>query len=1095
MEVIMYLSLRKTTIILLGLLFAFSASAVYAEVLTSAEGYQYFSDRMIVCTTKDSPKLNTGELATAGFTTGVQSIDNLCAQYGVERVEPYYKGKLKRAVHLKELMSRTYVFFINETKSVHEARVAFSADTNVEHTDLWDIPVPFYTPNDPRLNQQWFLGQINAYDAWDIIRGQQSEFGIIGISDTGVYYEHPDLEPNMWINGPEDINGNGTYEPYDESSGGDWNYEDDDDNGYEDDVVGFDFGWGDPDPKEDSPTHGTHVAGCASEATDNDEGGAGIGFSGKIIAAKGARNGQLTAVYAAIIYSAENGAHVCNCSWGSNYYSNTNQQIIRNSFLDGCLVIAAAGNDGVSTRHYPAAYDSCLSVAATTRNDVRASFTNYGDWVDISAPGVDIYSTWATGSYQSLQGTSMASPVVSGVASLVISQNHLRTPQQIWDILKSSADSLSLYNANPNYIGQLGTGRVDAYAALAAGTMPNIQYVEMDISILNDDGDGILNPGENIEMVITLQNIWADATNVQGTLTGPSYMTVTDGEATFGNIPSGGEADNSADPFDVEIALDAPVEIADMNLHITAEGDYEVDLTIPLEIALNQLNFPMSVDGNIEGSFGFDDFDGNGVEEIVFGTSDDEVHIIDSDGTELPGWPVVVDGDVVGGVAIGQVDYAGTRDVVVATKTGNIYAINSLGSVFQGFPVNAGQSYYSTPTLADINGDNTHEIICTAFGDGKLYVLKSDGSDLDGFPVETGNRFYGSAAVGDIDNDGSPEIIAGVLDGNLQAWNHDGTVVSGFPVNLQDAIWVAPALGDIDNDGDLEIAIGTQGGNLYAVHHDGSIVSGFPAALSGTIKSDPSVAQVVGDDGLEIFVGTNDHFLYGVKGDGSIMTGFPVDCNNSITSSPSIADLDGDGENEVFVSATDGVIYGFNPDGSAVRNFPVPTYGTLTNSSVAIGNFDGDGDLELAVGLRQSFDNVFVVDYKETASFSGSDWRMFGHDITRTHRWHEWQTDIDDEGPDALPKAFELSQNYPNPFNPSTKIMYSLPSDSKVKMVVYNLMGREVATLVDKHQKAGSHEVAWDGRNAGGQKVASGIYFYKLDTDDQSAVKKMLLMK
>jgi hypothetical protein len=235
--------------------------------------------------------------------------------------------------------------------------------------------------------------------------------------------------------------------------------------------------------------------------------------------------------------------------------------------------------------------------------------------------------------------------------------------------------------------------------------------------------------------------------------------------------------------------------------------------------------------------------------------------------------------------------------------------------------------------------------------------------------------------------------------------------------------------------------------------------------------------------------------MYGLNGDGSAIGGFPVEIGNSVNSSPVIADVDGDGQKEIIVAATDGVLYGFNADGTGIANFPVPLYGTLTTSSVAVGDIDGDNDLEFAVGLRQGFDNLVVIDFKQESALQGWDWRMYGHDITRSHRWFDWFVGIPEEDEQALPLVFGLSQNYPNPFNPDTKIMYSLSEGSYVRMTVYNILGQEVTWLVDGYENAGRYEVTWDGRSESGRSVASGIYFYKLETDKKSAVKRMLLMK
>jgi serine protease len=1087
----------------LFLIFIFVLTSLWsqagAEVLISPEGHQYLSDKMIIGIARDCQKLNMGDLSASGFTTGVESLDLLCAQNGIVSIEPFYKGTLKRALPLKDCVERMYIFTTDGARDVNDVVAAFSVDKHLEYAALYDIPVPYYDPNDPDIGWQYALDNVNAYEAWDFVRGAATEDVIIGISDTGVYYEHPDLEPNMWINEEEDINNNGVFDPVPEAQGGDLNDYDDDGNGYPDDVCGWDFGCYDPDPKEETPEHGTHVAGCASEATDNGIGGAAAGFSAKLIAAKGANQaGNLTGVYQALTYCSEQGAHFVNCSWGSNAYNPAYQNVVRAAFLSGTMVIAAAGNDNSQAMHYPAAYDSCFAVAATTRTNSKASFSNYGDWVDISAPGVDIYSTWATSSYRNMNGTSMSSPVCTGCAALVQAQDLNRTPQQIWDILKTTADSLTLYQANPSYLNLLGAGLVDAYAAVAAGTQPNIVFISSQIEITQGDGDNVLNPGEHCNMVVTLRNIWAAAENVNATLrnNGNSHVIITDSTSSYGNIAGGGEASNNSDPFLIEIAANAPCGVVELELYVTADGGYSTTADLPLDISLFYEGFPITAGGSIESSMNLEDIDGDGRAEIIFGSSDDKIYAYNEDGGSVSGFPLNVSGDVVCGIAVGQVAGDANPELVAVTKTANIYAFSHTGGVLSGFPIQqSGNSYYSTPTLADLDNDGLMEMIFTAFSDGKVYAFNGDATAVPGFPIDSGDRFFGSAAAGDVNGDGYPEIFAGTLDGNIHGWNHDGSIMSGFPVDIGDQVWVSPALGDIDGDSQMEIVAGTQDNKVTALNIDGSTVSGFPVDVGATVKSDIALADVDNDNFPEIFVGTNGRQLFGIDGNGANLSGFPIEVGNSITTSPVIADVDGDGQKEILAAATDAVLYGFNADGSVLANFPIPMYGSLTTSSPAIGYVDDNYNLEIAVGLRQAEDNVVLIDMKPASGLQGFDWLMFGHDPQRTHLWWDAPVGVDEPGQEAVPSAFELSQNYPNPFNPDTRIMYSLDRSANVRLMVYNLLGQEVARLVDGFRNAGSYEVTWDGRNDSGSSVSSGIYFYKLEAGENSAVRKMLLMK
>ena len=337
-----------------------------------------------------------------------------------------------------------------------------------------------YTPNDPMLSQQWAINAIQATQAWDITPGGISEV-IVGIVDSGVKWNHPDLQANMWINEAElpgiTINWtNGTI------TGGDGI--DNDGNGYVDDVLGWDFvpsslsTRNNPFQSLTGSTHGTHVAGCAAAVGDNGVGIAGPAYNVKILATKhspfGTPSNSIANGYQGIYYMANTGAHIINCSWGSLGSSSDNQANLAISYAQsqGSLVVAAAGNDGANTNgnpFYPASAIDAFSVAATNSNDGKTGFSNYGDDISISAPGSNILSKVFDGgggnTYASYDGTSMASPVAAGVAALVKSVHPGMSVEDLKDYLKDGATPID--NINPNYAGLLGAGRVNAYNSVS----------------------------------------------------------------------------------------------------------------------------------------------------------------------------------------------------------------------------------------------------------------------------------------------------------------------------------------------------------------------------------------------------------------------------------------------------------------------------------------------------------------------------------------------------------------------------------------------------------------------------------------------------
>ncbi|HWB62593.1 MAG TPA: S8 family serine peptidase, partial [Chitinophagales bacterium] len=319
---------------------------------------------------------------------------------------------------------------------------------------------------------QWALQKISAEQAWDVSHGSSNV--VVAIVDNGVRINHQDLSGNLWTNTGETAN-NGL---------------DDDFNGYTDDVHGYDVADNDADPspptgisQSDEWNHGTHCAGIASAATNNGTGIASVGFNTRIMAVKCTKSssgngGQLTNVDDGITYAMRNGANVISMSFGSNGSSVTEQLLISSCINKGIVMVAAAGNDDTTAAFYPAAYNGVICVGATDQNDKKASFSNYGSRVDVMAPGVGIYSTLASGSgsdYGFFSGTSMACPMVAGLAGLVLAVHPSFTPAQVANQIKSTADNISA--ENPGLNGMLGGGRINASRAIGGSTSTGITAV------------------------------------------------------------------------------------------------------------------------------------------------------------------------------------------------------------------------------------------------------------------------------------------------------------------------------------------------------------------------------------------------------------------------------------------------------------------------------------------------------------------------------------------------------------------------------------------------------------------------------------------
>ncbi|HEY2415289.1 MAG TPA: S8 family serine peptidase [Pirellulaceae bacterium] len=370
---------------------------------------------------------------------------------------------------------------LNAGVNVQAALAAYSNDSNVVHAEpdyhvkLTDFNVP---PNDEHYNDQWDLrntGQqggnvgsdIHMEDAWNAIQGQSLAPVVVAVIDTGVDYTHPDLAPVMWTN-PGEIPDNGI---------------DDDDDGYVDDVYGYNFVNNNGDPMDDY-FHGTHVAGTIAAVADNGIGIAGIAPNVQIMALKfldDTGSGVESDAIRALNYAVAHGAQISNNSWGGLPFSAAFQTALSNAAAKGHIFVAAAGNNGSnddSQGFYPASYtnSNVVSVAATDAGDSLAYFSNFGKKsVDIGAPGVSILSTLPMigtpamdyegliPGYGVLDGTSMAAPHVSGVMALVWGMH----PD--WSMQEVIADVLNTADPVPSLASMIKTGgRLDAAAALGA---------------------------------------------------------------------------------------------------------------------------------------------------------------------------------------------------------------------------------------------------------------------------------------------------------------------------------------------------------------------------------------------------------------------------------------------------------------------------------------------------------------------------------------------------------------------------------------------------------------------------------------------------
>lgn len=536
---------RNTLALCLLAVFALSAQQVPQRVISKGN-VDYLSNELIIKFRFQQPT------DASGSVTPLASVADRLEFLQVKKAKTLFPPKAMEAstTGLERIVSVHYSADIDPLYAATKlANIA-----GIEWIEPRFVYKSTFVPNDPLYNQQWYLPKIKAHDAWDINQGSAAI--VVGIDDTGVDWDHPDLAGNIWINDNE-IESNGL---------------DDDNNGYIDDYRGWDFGGanGTPDnnPMEDQPDHGTHVAGCVSASTNNGVGVAGIGFNTKVMAVKTSRNDQrdpssgapyIVYGYEGLMYAAQNGAKIINCSWGGGGYSLLGQNIINDVTNMGSVVVAAAGNESSRDKFYPSAYNNVLSVAATGSSDTRSSFSNYGYTVDVASPGSGIYNTWQNNTYASLSGTSMASPITAGLVALTMAQFPNLTPLQAAEKVRVSADNID--NLNPTFAQLLGKGRINALRALQNTDFTSVRSVEAIFSdAVTGNNDGIFQPGETIAVMVRFKN-WLNATsNLSVTLVSKTaYATVSANPiVSFGAKQSGEIFDNSTSQFQFTISQSAP---------------------------------------------------------------------------------------------------------------------------------------------------------------------------------------------------------------------------------------------------------------------------------------------------------------------------------------------------------------------------------------------------------------------------------------------------------------------------------------------------------------------------------------------------------
>ncbi|MCP5526224.1 MAG: tandem-95 repeat protein [Verrucomicrobiales bacterium] len=825
-------------------------------------------------------------------------------------------------------------------------------------------PDPATSPDDFELPRQWNLentGQLNgtpgadvsAPAAWAITRSARAVR--VAVIDTGIDYFHPDLEANVWINAGE-IPGNG---------------EDDDGNGYIDDLHGFDFVSNDGDPMDDQ-THGTHVAGTIGALGNNRIGVAGLCWEASLMAIKAFNErgeASVADVVEAIEYAVANGARLINASWGQPEQSLALLDAIRLADEAGVLVISASGNSRTDEPHYPAALEEVVSVGATNNKDERARFSNFGPTVDLAAPGEIVLSTAPNARYEYLSGTSMAAPHVTGVAALVLGLHPDFTNAELVNVLRNAVDETRVDKL-------IGTGRLNAFKAVRV-TRPlptaRLQAPAVVSGVLTLAGTATaeafaayrVEVGEGLHPDTWTAVYEGTAPVVNGELV-RDYRTdaLHEGVHSFRLVVVDDTGQTAFDRVaatvrNVEISSPQHTDILRAGPVVELRGTvYGAGRHYRIEYGRGRLPSSWSTDGITLRDEGL-----NEVDEGVLGWWDtsrvpaDEfytlrlraevggevvgdwlTHLVHLDSRLRPGWPVFLPGDV-------------------------SYSTNDWRDL----------------RVADLDGDGLQEVVRvhpgTVTGDpAQLRVYGADGRLQWSAPLGGGEPYSDIPVMGDTDGDGRLELFAETgEDGLVWGFQHDGTPLAGdWPVTLT-ANQSGKVLADLDHDGQLELICYGQSPRRGHYRRQLAVFDRLGKRLADWAIDDcyrdvdaprmfPAVGNFDRDPGLEIVAvnGCREVLIFDLEEPEGPVRTIPLD--TTLHGTPAVGDVDQDGLNEIVIGGYDpkageasgiyGGVYLIGEDG--VRpGWPVLIEQAFL-ATPALADFDHDGDLEIVLPSWQA---------------------------------------------------------------------------------------------------------------------------------------------
>ena len=498
-------------------------------------------------------KLRSAAVQARLASENFSSLNVLLKQMGQKSFQQIYPNHIKPA-SLARLgkpevdLSLIYELTFSSPQRLEDILLKLKSDPNVLYAEPKYISKSLYTPNDPNIGSQYYLNLIKSFQGWDISKGDSNV--VVGVTDEGFDLTHPDLVNSIKYNYKDPIDGI-----------------DNDNDHYIDNYFGWNVASNNNNVAVDGGLdHGVAVAGLAAATTDNAVGMAGAGFRCKFLPVKIQAGGALKNEFMAIVYAADHGCQIINCSWGHvGGGSQYEQDIINYATGKNCLVVAAAGNNNDEGVFYPASYEYVISVGATNDKDQKGIWSssagpkgsNFGSNLDVCAPGVSVYTTVKNGGYVGYaNGTSFACPIVSGCAAIIKSKFPAYTGLQVGERLRATCDFIDTVSGNAIYAGKLGRGRINLARALTAVT----PSVRLDPIVRTDGkGDNFL-AGDTMAIYGTFSNFLDPANNLTVSLSTTSpYITLVNSTFTIGSLGTLKSLKSNTKPFLVVINSNAPL--------------------------------------------------------------------------------------------------------------------------------------------------------------------------------------------------------------------------------------------------------------------------------------------------------------------------------------------------------------------------------------------------------------------------------------------------------------------------------------------------------------------------------------------------------